>query len=137
MTDRTPDDIEGLVELWADTPAPTEHTPPTLRVMRVIGSPWTMVEVAPEVWSLRCDDRPVSWPQRCDVGDAYRTLVEHYRRPAPWDLHPSARGDDLDLDITTEDPSPAMVAAGLVLIGLASVALWIGLAAIGRWAGLW
>ena len=130
----TPDDLEALAELWADHPAPAEHAPPLPRVMRVIGSRWTMVEVGRDVWSLRCDDRPVSWPQRCDIRSAYETLVEHHRRPAPWELHPSASGD---LDITTEDPPAAVVVAGIALIGLASVALWIGLAAVGRWAGLW
>jgi len=130
----TPDDVEALAELWADHPAPPEHAPPTMRVLRVIGSPWTMVEVGRDVWSLRCDDRPVSWPQTCDIREAYELLVEHYQRRPPWDLHPSARGD---LDGAAEDPSPAMVVAGIALIGLASVALWIGLAALGRLVGLW
>jgi hypothetical protein len=90
MTD-TPRTVDDLLDLWADTAAPSEaqlrHPSQwTRRVLRVIGSPWTVEEIAPGLWIACHDGIQRADPNKLSDLEAFRLvclLADQSRAEAP------------------------------------------------------
>jgi hypothetical protein len=129
MTD-TPHTVDDLLNLWDATTAPVEaqlrHPSRwTPRILRVVGSPWTVEEIAPGLWGAFHDGTQRAEPNKLSDLEAFRLVCL---------LAETSRAE-------TPGPRPAegrRFAAGLcwavpAALAIWALAIWLG----GRLGGAW